>query len=71
MTSDPAWSPRLLRLGTERLLQVAALAAILWFGWQLTATTVVMILQLQQRAAAAESRLAACEAGKKPPPSGN
>ena len=50
-----------MSLLTERLLQVAALVALLWFGYGLVERSVVAIIIATNRAAQAEQRLQACE----------
>lgn len=47
---------------TERLLQVASLVALLWFGYGLVERSVITILQQSTRAQAAEQKLQQCEA---------
>ena len=46
---------------TERLLQVAALVALVYFGYSFSERSVILILQTQNRAAQAEQRATACE----------
>lgn len=53
---------------TERLLQVAAVAALLWFGWGLARDTVVAQIQAGQRAYQAEQQLQSCRASQPAPP---
>lgn len=53
---------------TERLIQITAVAGLLWFGWGLARDTVIAQLTLANRAAIAEQRAAGCErAGTVPP----
>lgn len=42
---------------TERLIQVAAVILVLWFGWQLVSQTVVSLLLATHRAQVAEEKL--------------
>ena len=42
---------------TERLLQIAAVVMIIWFGWSLARDTVIEIIKATQRANAAEQKL--------------
>ena len=49
-----------MKTGTERLLQVAAVVMILWFGWSLAKETIVAQIQANNRAVVAERQLQAC-----------
>ena len=40
---------------------------LLWFGWQLTAQTVVSLLKLRQQVAVTQQALKQCEAAKAAP----
>ena len=53
---------RLMSKLTEHLLQVAAVVALLWFGYGLVERSVITILQQSTRAQAAEQKLQQCEA---------
>jgi uncharacterized membrane protein len=44
---------------TERLLQIAAIIALLWFGWNLARDTVVAQILANNRAAQCEQELRA------------
>ena len=46
---------------TERLLQLAAVGALLYFGYVGAERTVLLVLQANQRAAVAEQRAAGCQ----------
>ena len=47
---------------TETLLVVAAIVAILWFGWNLAERTVIGLVVAQNQAQQLGQKLAACEA---------
>ena len=49
---------------TERLVQVAAIVVILWFGWNLAKESIIGQIQANNNAASALQRLQACEAKK-------
>ncbi len=49
---------------TERLVQVAALTMILWFGWDMAKQTIIAQIRANNQAAMAAQQLRACEAKK-------
>ena len=49
---------------TERLIQLAAVVGLLWFGWGLARDTIVAQLTLANRTAIADQRLRQCEADR-------
>ena len=46
---------------TEKLIQIAAVVMIVWYGWSLARETVIEIIKATQRANAAEQRLQSYE----------
>ena len=49
---------------TERLIQMAAITIILWFGWGLARDSVINQITANSNTAQALQRLQACEAKK-------
>lgn len=49
---------------TERLVQIAAVMVIIWFGWNLAKESIIGQINANNNAAVAMQRLQACEAKK-------
>ena len=50
---------------TETLLVVAAIVALLWFGWNLAERTVIGLVIAQNQVQQLTQKLTTCEAGKR------
>lgn len=55
---------------TERLLQVALIVAVLYFGWGLAKDTLIAIINAERRAAIAEQQLMELRRPQAPPAAG-